>query len=162
MAVIFSVSGDTKSFDRSSRIIAPLARWIVPDLSDEAVGAIVFFVRKSAHLTEYALLAWLLWRGLRKPVRQDPRPWNWRPAGFAVLFVALYAATDELHQQFVPNRHGSIWDVMLDTAGGVLGVLLIWGAFQARQWWRRRSAAKDGRLPAPQDAPCPAPGPEKR
>ena len=44
----------------------------------------------------------------------------------AVLFVALYAATDEFHQSTVPNRQGSAWDVLLDTIGGLGGVVLLW------------------------------------
>ena len=67
MALIFSASGDRASFSHSSRIIGPIVRWLFPQLSDEAVHAIVVLVRKCAHLAEYAVLALLLWRALRKP-----------------------------------------------------------------------------------------------
>jgi VanZ family protein len=137
MAVIFSASGDTDSFHRSSRIIGPILDFLLPGLSDRARDTVVFFARKGAHLTEYAILAMLVWRGLRRPVKADTRPWSWRVAGWTVLLVAFYAATDELHQQFVPARYGSVWDVLLDTLGGMGGVLLIWLFHRWR--WRGRN-----------------------
>jgi hypothetical protein len=62
-ALIYSVSGDKKSVHHSSRIIEPIVRWLIPDISDEAVRTTVLVVRKGAHVTEYAILALLLWRG---------------------------------------------------------------------------------------------------
>ena len=57
---------------------------------------IVLIVRKRAHLTEYAVLGWLLWRALRKPVRRDPRPWSWievRRVLLIVMFVLAVTGT---------------------------------------------------------------------
>jgi VanZ family protein len=99
MVVIFSASGDSHSFQHSSRIIGPLLHWLFPHLSHEKVDVIVTAVRKCAHLTEYAVLAFLFWRALWRPVRRDPRPWSWRHAGAAILLVAFYASTDEFHQR---------------------------------------------------------------
>jgi VanZ family protein len=110
----------------SSRLIGPFVRWLFPHLSEQTVDAIVFGVRKCAHLTEYSVLALLFWRCIRKPVKNDPRPWSWPLAAAAVLFVTLYATTDEIHQTFVPNRQGSAWDVLIDTVGGMAGILALW------------------------------------
>jgi VanZ family protein len=142
MTLIFSASGDRESFQHSSRLIGPIIRWLFPHLSEEAVNVGVVVVRKCAHMTEYAMLGLLFWRALRKPVRRDPRPWSWAQAGGSALFVALYAATDEVHQLFVPSRGASVWDVMLDTTGAILGLLLLW----MLDGWRRRSlkAAEPG------------------
>ena len=76
MGIIFSGSSDSASFEHSSRIIGPLVRWLFPQLSDEAVHAIVVSVRKGAHLAEYAVLALLLWRALRRasPPGNTPLP----------------------------------------------------------------------------------------
>ncbi|HJA34824.1 MAG TPA: VanZ family protein [Candidatus Mediterraneibacter merdigallinarum] len=41
------------------------------------------------------------------------------------LTAALYAATDEVHQLFVPGRSGQISDVILDSAGALAGVLVL-------------------------------------
>jgi VanZ family protein len=135
MAVIFSASSDRMSFSHSSRIIAPILHWLFPDISDQTVHAIVFAVRKAAHVTEYAILALLVWRALRKPNATNPRPWLWSHAGSALLFVALYATTDEIHQAFVPSRQASVWDVLLDTLGGAFGLLFLWILGRWRKHW---------------------------
>lgn len=125
MVVIFSASSDSGSIKHTSRFLGPFFRWLFPKVSDHAIGEMVFAVRKCAHLTEYAILAALVWRARRKPRRNDPRPWLWREAGFALVFTALYAATDEIHQTFVPSRQASVWDVLLDSLGAVCGLLLL-------------------------------------
>jgi VanZ family protein len=135
MALIFSASSDRMSFEHSSRILAPILHFLFPHLSAEAVNAIVFYIRKCAHLTEYAILALLFWRALRKPVRKDRRPWEGGHARLAVMLVALYAASDEFHQSFVPSRQASVVDVMIDTIGGVVGILLLWGIGRWRKIW---------------------------
>ncbi len=126
MCVIFSASGDQMSFSHSSRIIGPLVRWLFPHLSDESVHGVVVGVRKCAHLGEYAVLALLLWRALRKQPAPGTPPWQWLPATLGLALVALYAATDEFHQTFVPTRQGSVWDVLLDTLGGTVGLFALW------------------------------------
>lgn len=124
------------SFQRSSRIIAPIVRWLLPDLSDEAVHHIVVSVRKSAHVVEYAVLAWLLWRALRRSPAPATPLWQWSRAGLVLALAALWAATDELHQVLVPSRQGSAWDVLLDTAGAALGLLCVWGVCRLRERWQ--------------------------
>jgi VanZ family protein len=136
MVVIFSASGDQKSFQHSSRIIAPLLHWLLPHLSEQAVNHVVVFVRKCAHLTEYAILAFLFWHALRKPVKRDPRPWAWREAKLSIWLVALYAATDEFHQLFVPSREASVRDVLIDTTGAICGMVLLWTLGRRLKWWR--------------------------
>ncbi|MCX6890173.1 MAG: VanZ family protein [Verrucomicrobiota bacterium] len=135
MGLIFSASGDRASFSHSSRIIGPIVRWLFPHVSDEAIHATVVVIRKCAHLTEYAVLALLLWRALRKPGKGDACPWEWPVARLALTLTALYAAADEFHQLFVPTREGSVWDVAIDTVGGALGLLGLWAVVC---WWRRR------------------------
>jgi len=125
MALIFSASSDRLSFRHSSRIIGPIVRWLFPHLSDHAVRNIVFGVRKGAHMTEYGILALLLWRPLRKPVQSQAHVWHWPAAGFVLSLVALYAASDEFHQRFVPSREASVWDVLLDILGAVLALLAL-------------------------------------
>ena len=135
MALIFSASGDIKSFHHSSRIIGPVVHWLFPDLTERQVARIVYWVRKCAHVAEYALLAALAWRALRKPEANNPRPWLWKHAAIALGIVFAYAATDEWHQVFVPNRLGSFTDVMIDTLGGALGLGFIWLAGRVCKRW---------------------------
>jgi VanZ family protein len=126
MTIIFTASSDPKSFEHSSRIIAPLLRWLFPQISGDTVHLIVFIARKCAHLAEYAVLALLIWRALHKPVKNNPRPWSRRETGYTLLVVFIYAGSDEFHQIFVPTRTPAIHDVMIDTLGGALGLLVLW------------------------------------
>jgi VanZ family protein len=126
MALIFAASSDVESFAHSSRILAPLLHWLFPQMPDDTMYLIVLIVRKCAHMTEYAVFALLLWRALRKPMKNDPRPWIWREARLALLMVALYAASDEFHQMFVPERTARVTDVLIDTAGGAASLLALW------------------------------------
>ncbi len=134
MILIFSGSTDAMSSNHTSRIIGPLLRWLKPDISEAAVGRIVLTVRKSGHLTEYAILALLFWRAWRNPARADGA-WRWLEAFFAVTAAGVYAASDELHQYFVPSRGASFGDVLLDTAGAVAGVLALWAVGRWRGRW---------------------------
>jgi VanZ family protein len=135
MALIFTGSSDIKSYQHSVGIIEPFLRWLFPWLSQPHVEIFHHLIRKCAHLTEYAVLALLLWRALRQPVRNDPRPWNWREARLALLMVMLYAATDEFHQLFVPERTSLVSDVMIDTAGGAAGLFALWILGRWRKRW---------------------------
>jgi VanZ family protein len=72
-------------------------------------------IRKAAHLTEYAVLGLLVFRALDEPER--PRAVLW-----SIAICAAYAALDELHQAWVPNRTGSVLDVAIDASGAALGV----------------------------------------
>lgn len=142
MSVIFTASSDAASYQHSSRIVGPLLHWLFPHLSEAATDTAVLVARKCAHLTEYAGLAFLLWRAFRRPALHDPRPWHWREARLAVLIVALYAATDEFHQVFVPTREPALHDVALDTFGGLVGVSVIW-LFHRWRTRRRYSSLPD-------------------
>jgi VanZ family protein len=133
MVLIFSASSDRGSFQHSSRIIAPLVHWLFPTVSDARIHDVVVFVRKCAHVTEFAALAMLVWRALGAAA--DPRPgsWPWPRAMRTLLIVAVYAASDEFHQLFVPSREASVVDVMIDTSGAVLALLLVWVIGRWRQ-----------------------------
>ena len=134
MALIFTGSSDTKSYQHSSRFVEPLLHWLFPRMTQAHVEAIHFLIRKCCHLAEYAVLALLLWRAARRPVKNDPRPWSWPQAGVVVCVVCLYAASDEFHQRFVATRTPHVTDVLLDTCGGAAALLIVWIVGR----WRKR------------------------
>ena len=89
----------------------------IPSLSS-GLGEWDTVLRKGAHVTEYAILGALLYRAL----------------GVEALALAIgiaYAATDELHQHFVPGRHASPIDVAIDAVGVSLG-MLVWLRVRSR------------------------------
>jgi len=132
MGVIFWASADSASGRRGSRILGPLLRWLMPAASGERIEEMLFLIRKAAHVTEYAILAWLAWRFFLVVQRAHESPRPLRAALFAWAVSVMYAVTDEWHQTFVPTRVGTPWDVLIDAAGAVLGLAL------AALWWRWR------------------------
>lgn len=88
-------------------------------------------VRKTAHFMEYAVLAAAI--ALHFTLWKEGRGWR---LGMPVLITALYAATDEFHQTFVPGRSGQFSDVVLDSCGAVAGVIFfaIFLYIAEKQW----------------------------
>ena len=142
MLVIFGASADTQSTEHTSRILEPFLRWLIPNISHRSIEHVRWVVRKSAHMFEFAILAWLWWRVLRKPTRHDPRPWSWGPAAGALAIAILYASADEIHQRFVPNRTPSVRDVCIDTIGAAFALTLVW---KVHQWQHRGTKPIDTR-----------------
>jgi VanZ family protein len=129
MVLIFSASADSHSYEHSARLLGflgPLLHWLFPQMSEEHVGQIHHAFRKCCHLAEYAVLAWLLWRAIRRPDKKNPRGWSWAEAGLALSIVFLYGASDELHQVFVTTRTPQVSDVFVDTAGGAISLTALW------------------------------------
>jgi VanZ family protein len=103
---------------RGFRAWAPIVLWAavifafsaVPSLSS-GLGTWDLLLRKIAHLSEYAILGALLVRAVQRPA-------------VAILAGGLYAVSDELHQHFVRSRHAAWYDVLIDTVGVTIGVLV--------------------------------------
>lgn len=75
-------------------------------------------LRKLAHFSEYACMGvlvytlWSQWMVRRKQL-----------CILTVIWVFLSASGDEIHQYFVPGRCARFTDVLIDTGGGVFGML---------------------------------------
>lgn len=88
-----------------------------PDLKSGFPTTIDFILRKIAHITEYAILCFLLIRAIKN------KKW-------AFLIAFLYAVSDEFHQLFIFGRHGTMRDVGIDSIGIILAFLLYQQFFQ--------------------------------
>ncbi len=128
MILIFSFSAQpaSESTQMSHRVGYEVGRLFVPGFSGWDAERQLHFaekvdypVRKTAHATECAILAVLLFFTLGTYGIQERKQ-----IALAILLTAVYAATDEFHQLFVPGRSGRITDVMIDTAGAVVGNIL--------------------------------------
>ena len=73
---------------------------------------------KLLHLLEYAVLGFLLMRGLKNSRLKSS---NISFIAFTVIFSTLYGLSDEFHQSFVPSRDMSLLDVFFDCIGSVIG-----------------------------------------
>ena len=115
-------SSDNFNAGNTSRIIGPLILWLFPNTRIETLGIVHLITRKLAHFTEYAILGFFAARAFRT----SPRPSvanRWFLISLAV--VVVYALLDEYHQTFVPSRTGTIYDSLIDIAGGLTALLLI-------------------------------------
>jgi VanZ family protein len=129
MCFIFWMSTETFSSQNTFSWIEMLVRIWVPKISSQEMGFIHALIRKAGHVIEYFVLGLLLFRTFRGG---SVSTWNWRWSFFAVIVVALWAASDEFHQSFVPTRTASAVDVGIDIAGGILA------QFVAALWHRCR------------------------
>ena len=73
------------------------------------------------HFIGYGLLGFLLYRAFNRGLAG----WSGKAAGKSLLVAFLYALSDELHQLFVPGRQAALTDVVIDTAGILLALLLV-------------------------------------
>jgi VanZ family protein len=85
------------------------------DFDTEALNGII---RKNAHFIMLFLLGILVFSaiGSNVPLRQR--------FVAALLICSLYAATDEVHQMFVPGRGPAVMDVFIDSSGTCMGILV--------------------------------------
>jgi len=127
MAFIFTMSARnaTDSTRDSEKIGMLVGQTLIKDfdrLPEEKQHAfaqsIDHAVRKTAHATEYAILG-ILALGVFCDLKKR--------AMWAFMTAALYAVTDEIHQLFVPGRSGKMTDVLIDSGGALLGILLTLG-----------------------------------
>ncbi len=94
-------------------------------------GIIEFFIRKGAHFSIYFALAVAVASVLHIWMKRKPL----KLAALTMLFVFLYACSDEWHQSFNGERTPLFQDVMIDTVGGMFGMVIF-------LWWSRRRARK--------------------
>src|SRR5689334_19816767 len=111
--MIFVGSSDVLSAEHTSRFTVPFLRWLDPSMSLATIAAVHMTIRKLGHFTEYAILATLLWRGFRGTFSLSSAF-----LGLCAFFAAaIFAASDEFHQSFIPTRTASAHDVMIDCTG---------------------------------------------
>ena len=94
----------------------------VPSAEMPNFGLMDFIIKKGGHALGYGLLALTYLRGLRG---QHPRRSEFTQTMLiAWILSVLYSATDEFHQSFVPGRHPAITDVMIDSVGAAVALIL--------------------------------------
>lgn len=71
-----------------------------------------FFILKSFHIIEYAILIILLFYAVNK-------------YNYSILIAIIYAVSDEFHQMFVGGRTATLRDIFFDLSGIFLGLILI-------------------------------------
>ncbi len=81
-----------------------------------------FVLKKTAHMIEYAVLYFLVWRVLARQGTTNKKIWI-----LPFIFGTFYALSDEYHQAFVAGRTSTIRDVGFD----ILGMMISY-------WWLKK------------------------
>jgi len=91
-------------------------------------GFLEFFIRKGAHIFVFMVLTIAIQWAVQKT-------WNWGIGTyvFSFLLTSLFAASDELHQYFTPNRTAKVEDIAIDMAGILIGLLIMFVINQLRR-----------------------------
>lgn len=136
MLVIFGFSSQSgeESGGLSAAIAGPVTKWLAGlqrGLTTEAEAALFTrvdgVVRMVAHFFEYAVLGGLL--TLLSQLLSKKTFW------LPVAVGMLYALTDEWHQSFSPGRVCDFNDVVIDSLGVLIGILL---CNKLIQIWRKK------------------------
>lgn len=129
MTVIFSLSNDPadESGEKSLAVGKLICSITVKGYHDLTVSKqealaekIEHPIRKCGHMTEYAILGVLLLLAFSAYTYSS---WRWEAA---FIGGVMYAASDEIHQLFIPGRSGQITDVLIDSAGLLIGIMFIY------------------------------------
>lgn len=121
MAVIFVFSTEIGSMGQTNSILAPMIKFVVPDISRRDLVTALITIRKIGHLVEYAVLSILWFYALQQGKAE-------RMSGAvlgALVISMIYALLDEFHQSFVLSRTASVQDVGIDSIGALLGQVLL-------------------------------------
>ena len=123
MMVIFYFSHQpaTQSSHLSSGItqmLMDILKKVMPNVAFDVEG-FHYLVRKNAHFFVYLVLGLLVVNGLRSSGIK-----GYKKIGISIAICVLYAISDEVHQLFVPGRAGQIKDVLIDSSGAIVGILI--------------------------------------
>ena len=78
-----------------------------------------FLIRKSAHMFLYFVLAILIYMSISKGC-------SYKYYILAFVLSAMYACSDEIHQLFIVGRSGEIRDVLVDSTGALIGLIIVY------------------------------------
>lgn len=119
MGIIFIMShqpGEVSS--NQSDLVMKIFSFIGISLDSYFGDLATLVIRKAAHFSEYLILYILLYRVICLYI--DKR----KAIIYTLLGVFIYAGTDEIHQYFIPGRAMAFKDVMIDTSGGAMAMIL--------------------------------------
>lgn len=127
MLLIFNLSSQVA--EQSNQLSTGIAEIIdnvvkkVDSNLDINLESLNHLVRKNAHFIAYLILGMLVVNALRRSGTN-------RHISFllAQLICIVYAASDEIHQMYVPGRSTQVTDVVIDSTGAFLGIGIYWCA----------------------------------
>lgn len=120
MILIFILSNEPATIsDEKSNFVIYIFKFLGINLNSYFGDMANFAVRKTGHVSEYFILFFLLYNALRDKFKIS------KALMFSLSIQVLYAASDEIHQHFIPGRACRFTDVLIDTCGGLFALLII-------------------------------------
>lgn len=128
MTIIFGFSSqDGKESGNISKKITEQIVKRIPQIQEKEqeekeiiINRIEKVIRKIAHFSIYTVVGILVMALISTyQIKEKNR------IIISTIIGIIYACSDEIHQSFVPGRSPMITDVMIDTMGVILGILLI-------------------------------------
>ena len=132
IGVIFFLSSQQGSMSRTSVFIRPILLFLFPDAPEETLIIYHGYIRKFAHFAEYFALAFFAFRAFRLSSNEFLQKYRFF---VSLILVFLVASLDEFNQSFLVSRTSSFWDVLLDTAGGLAMLIVLY-------FWERLSKTR--------------------
>jgi len=125
MLIMLVISTDLGSMQTSQRLMNPIFLWFNPALNSHDLYFANIVFRKVCHLTEFAVLAMLVWR--TRDLLKSPWPGSGtlRLAALTLSVCAFFAISTELIQYASQSRAASPWDILINMTGAVLGLSLV-------------------------------------
>ncbi|WP_024831342.1 VanZ family protein [Ruminiclostridium josui] len=80
-----------------------------------------YLLRKILHFTEYFILTLLVYGTITIVFKN-----SCKKVFLTGAFCILYAVSDEIHQIFIPNRNSSVYDVLIDSLGVLIGTFMVY------------------------------------
>jgi VanZ family protein len=131
-SLVFYFSTEQFSSLNTKETFGLLLSQLFPNMATEEIEPVHGTMRKLGHWGEYFILSMLFLSALQNETGERRKV---RHVIYTLIFVLLYAISDELHQSFVPGRTASFGDVTIDLLGGICGV--VW-----TYWYRRGIPAR--------------------
>jgi len=126
MGVIFNFSNDngSQSSSKSERLLIKIVETfkheeLTFDEKEKLNNKYGLLIRKMAHMFSYFILSILAYLLLSQIYGLKPVT-----IIYTLIFCFIYACTDEIHQAFIPDRGPSIIDVLIDTCGSLVFLLI--------------------------------------
>ena len=123
IGVIFFFSSQQGAMSKTSVFIRPILLFLFPNAPEEILVIYHGYIRKFAHFAEYFVLAFLAFRAFRSPANEFLQKYRYFVSLILVFSIALL---DEFNQSFLTSRTSSFWDVLLDTAGGLTMLMILY------------------------------------
>ncbi len=120
LITIIIFANSAQSGEVSAEISSGVLSWILKLLSGTGITISHFFIRKSAHITEFFLQAFFLGLGIKNT------KFGFKRGAVYVAFTGLFTACcDEFLQLFSDGRGSQVSDVFIDFSGTVAAVLVV-------------------------------------